>query len=71
MYAFRWVSLRCASSITGTDGEPELAGRQHPAVAGDDAVLAVDQDREVQPYSRIEPAISATCASLWVRAFRA
>jgi hypothetical protein len=25
----------------------------------------------VKPYSRIEPAISATCASLWVRAFRA
>ena len=24
---------------------PELAGRQHPAVAGDDAVLAIDQDR--------------------------
>ena len=26
-------------------GQPELARRQHPAVAGDDAVLAVDEDR--------------------------
>ena len=25
-------------------GQAELAGRQHPAVAGDDAVVAVDQD---------------------------
>jgi hypothetical protein len=39
-------------------------------VAGDDPVLAVDQDRVgLQPNSLIEAAICATCSSLWVRAF--
>jgi hypothetical protein len=35
----------CASSITGTPLQAELSRRQHPAVARDDAILAVGQDR--------------------------
>jgi len=49
----------------------ELASRRYPAKAGDDAAVAVDQNGGlVKPNSRIEAAISVTCASSCVRALR-
>ena len=44
-YARFCASLRCSSRITGTSVQPELAGRQQPAMPGDDPALAVDQHR--------------------------
>ena len=51
--------------------QPQLPGRQQPAMAGDDAVLAVDQDRVGPAELRMVAAICATWASECVRALRA
>jgi hypothetical protein len=55
------VSLSPESSIRH-GVHAELARGQQPAVAGDDTISpSIHQDRVVQPNSRIEAAICATC----------
>jgi hypothetical protein len=70
-YARFCVSLRCASSITGTEVRPSLRAammRPWPAMM---PLVPSTSTGLVKPNSRIEPAISATCPSLWLRALRA